>query len=121
MRNVPTATHWVPEQLWQTWKKFVEIARREGRSAGEILNEFIANYVRIHEPGNPQWPLDRFQERPQEQPPSSGKPMPDYAKMTDQELLRLLGGPTWKLGGFERMLVKHILKRRGLALSCLDD
>ena len=111
---MPTATHWVPEQLWQTWKKFVEIARREGRSAGEILNEFITNYVRIHEPGNPQWPLDRFQERSQESTPSLAKPAPDYTKMTDCELLDLLREPPWRVGDFDRMYIRFILKRRGL-------
>jgi len=76
MEKMPTATHWVPEQLWQTWKKFVEIARLEGGSAGQILNEFMANHVRIHEPDNPQRPLDRFQEQSKEAPPSPGKPSP---------------------------------------------
>jgi len=111
---MPTATHWVPESLWETWRKFVAIAKREGRSAGAILNEFVANYVRIHEPGNPQWPLDRFQERFSEPSPSLGRPAPDYTKMTGCELLDLLREPLWRLGDFDRMHIRFILKRRGL-------
>ena len=90
------------------------IAKREGRSAGEILNEFVANYVRIHEPGNPQWPINRFLEKSKEALPGPEQPTSDYAAMTDEELLKLLQGPQWKLSDFDRMHIKHILKLRSI-------
>jgi len=111
---VPTATHWIPEDLWETWKKFIAIAKREGRSAGQILNEFMANYVRIHEPGNPQWSLDRW--KTAEVPKlNSEEPMPDYRAWSDEQLLALWKHPHKlrdKHG--DRQIIAHILKKRGL-------
>jgi len=71
---------WLPEEMLEIWQKFKKIAEREGRSAGHILVDFIGNYVRIHEPGNPQWPLPRFIEKSDArvEKPSQDKPMPDY-------------------------------------------
>ena len=54
---------WLPEETLEVWRRFKKIAEREGRSAGQILIDFVANYVRIHEPGNPQWPINRFFEK----------------------------------------------------------
>jgi len=45
-----------------TYEKLKEIARREGRSASSIINELIEEYIRKHEPGNPQLRLDRILE-----------------------------------------------------------
>lgn len=49
---------YVPETFRKVLEKFREIAEREGRSASEILRELIREYVRRHEPGNPQRTLD---------------------------------------------------------------
>ena len=40
------------------FKKFKEISEREGRAMGQILEDLVREYVRIHEPGNPQKRLD---------------------------------------------------------------
>jgi len=42
----------------QIYEKLKEIARREGRSASAVISELIEEYVRQHEPGNPQLRLD---------------------------------------------------------------
>jgi len=42
------------------WKKFMEICRREKESASSKIQWWIAEYVRQHEPGNPQLRLDRI-------------------------------------------------------------
>jgi len=62
--------------------------------------------VRIHDPGNPQWPINRFFEKSEVQveKPSPDKPMPDYANMTDHELLALIKRP-W--GNFIRGPPSH--------------
>ena len=42
----------------ETWETFKEICRREGSTASEKIRELIFEYVRVHEPGNPQTRLD---------------------------------------------------------------
>jgi len=104
---------WLPEETLEVWRKFKKIAEREGRSAGQILVDFIANYVRIHDPGNPQRPMNQFFEKsavPAEKP-SPDKPMPDYANMTDQELLALIKRP-WGISYGDRQVILGVLKRR---------
>jgi len=44
----------------ELFKKLKEIANREGRSVTEILKEMAREYVRRHEPGNPQLRLDKI-------------------------------------------------------------
>jgi len=107
---------WLPEEMLEIWLKFKEIAKREGSSAGRILIDFIANCVRIHEPGNPQWPLPRFFEKNRIEKPSPDKPMPDYRQMTDRELLELYNSPRFLkiLPQGDRMVIGWILKKRGL-------
>ena len=104
---------WLPEEMLEIWRKFKEIAEREGRSAGQILTEFISNYVRIHEPGNPQWPINRFFEKSEVQveKPSPDKPMPDYQNMTDRELLTLIKRP-WGISYGDRQIIASILNYR---------
>jgi len=109
---------WLPEEMLEIWQKFKKIAEREGRSAGEILTEFISNYVRVHEPGNPQWPINRFFEKSEVQveKPSQDKPMPDYQHMTDHELLALIKRP-WGISYGDRQVILGILKRRKVKLG----
>jgi len=109
---------WLPEEMLEIWQKFKKIAEREGRSAGQILTEFISNYVRIHEPGNPQWPINRFFEKSEVQveKSSADKPMPDYANMTDQELLALIKRP-WGISYGDRQVILGVLKRRKLKVE----
>jgi len=47
----------------EAWKAFVELCRKEGSSASAKLEEFIQQYVRDHNPGNPQTDL-RIYSRP---------------------------------------------------------
>lgn len=34
------------------WERLKKIARREGKSAGVLIREFVIRYVDIHDPGN---------------------------------------------------------------------
>jgi len=108
---------WLPEETLEIWRKFKRIAEREGRSAGQILIDFITNYVRIHELGNPQWPLPRFFEKSEvpAEKPSPDKPMPDYANMTDQELLALIKRPR-EIPYGDRQIIASILNHRRVKL-----
>ena len=45
-----------------SWKKFMGIAKREGRTASHILQKYIEEYNRIHEPGNPQSLMSSYSE-----------------------------------------------------------
>jgi len=45
-----------------SWKKFMSIAKREGRTASHILQKYIEEYNRIHEPGNPQSLMSSYSE-----------------------------------------------------------
>jgi len=51
---------YVPLHYQQLILKAKEIARREGRSLSALVLELLRDYVRRHEPGNPQLPLTRF-------------------------------------------------------------
>jgi len=61
---------YVPQEYAVTVEKAKKIARREGRSISKLVMELLRDYVRVHEPGNPQLPLTRFteEEKPQEPP-----------------------------------------------------
>ena len=48
---------YVPDELQIVWVKFQEIAKREGRTVSEMVVEYICDYVRHHELGNPQQTL----------------------------------------------------------------
>ena len=56
-----TSLHW-PKGREILWQKFKKIAEREGRSMSRILVGMIEEYVRVHEPGNPQKRLDMILE-----------------------------------------------------------
>jgi len=53
---------YVPEDFEITMEKMTKILVREGKSLSEWVREQIRNYVRLHEPGNPQQLLERFQD-----------------------------------------------------------
>jgi hypothetical protein len=46
------------------WRAFVELAKREGRSASEMVMEYVRSYVERHSQ-NPVTPLDKWIENPQ--------------------------------------------------------
>ena len=62
---------YIPEGFTQIWDKFMEICDREGSSSSAKVRDFIRDYVRRHEPGNPQTRIDKIMERraPPGQPP----------------------------------------------------
>ena len=45
-----------------TWAKFLKICKREGSSGSEKIRDLVRDYVKLHEPGNPQQLLTRFAE-----------------------------------------------------------
>ena len=51
---------YVPASWSGTIEKARVIARREGRSLSDLIRDLLRDYVRIHEPGNPQLPLTKF-------------------------------------------------------------
>jgi len=51
---------YIPPEIEHTWKKFKEICQREGTGPSEKIREYIVEYVRIHEPGNPQVQIASF-------------------------------------------------------------
>ena len=53
---------YVPREFSEIVKKAREIARREGRSLSKLVMDLLRDYVRVHEPGNPQLPLTKFVE-----------------------------------------------------------
>lgn len=63
---------YISEGFRQLWAKFMEICEREGSSGSEKIREFVREYVRRHEPGNPQTRLDVILRRgaPPYKPPS---------------------------------------------------
>jgi|GEM_PF-4758920 len=59
---MPYFSFYAPAWFKETWRRFLEIAKREGRNASIILREFVKSYVEIHWPGNPQTRLTSFTE-----------------------------------------------------------
>ena len=58
----PTTSFYLPDDFYSTWEKFLKIARREGKTANILIRGFIANYVEVHDPGNPQARLTSYAE-----------------------------------------------------------
>jgi len=50
-----------PEDFEPTMKKMDKILWREGKSLSLWIREQIREYVRLHEPGNPQQLMERYQ------------------------------------------------------------
>ena len=44
----------------ETWKKFIEICKREQESASVKIEEFVKDYVLKHDEGNPQLKVESF-------------------------------------------------------------
>ena len=61
---------YIPASFYQTVVKARKIADREGRSLSDLIRDLLRDYVRVHEPGNPQLPLTRFtgEQKPEEPP-----------------------------------------------------
>ena len=51
---------YIPVVYSHILEKAKKIARREGRSLSALILDLLRDYVRVHEPGNPQLPIDRF-------------------------------------------------------------
>ena len=49
-----------PDEIQPIYEKLKKIAKREGKSASNILTDFMVQYVGIHDPGNPQTLLSSF-------------------------------------------------------------
>jgi hypothetical protein len=56
-------TIWIKEHEKETWRKFIDIAKREGKSASEMIMDWVKDYVQRHS-SNPAMPLDRWVEQP---------------------------------------------------------
>jgi len=113
--RAPYASFYFPRSFLPVLEAFKRICGRERESASKKIRDWIANYVRIHEPGNPQWSMDRFFEEKELQvqiPPDSERSLPDYSHMTDEELLRRHNYSLTSYG--DKMIIASILKRRGL-------
>jgi hypothetical protein len=48
----------------ELWTRFIATARREGKSASQMIAEWIREYLARHGEGNPAIPLDRWAEKP---------------------------------------------------------
>ena len=53
---------YVPESFQRILEKMEEILKREGTSLSKWIRQTIAEYVRTHEPGNPQQRMDRYKD-----------------------------------------------------------
>jgi len=58
----PNRSFYIPRDFLRTWEKFLQIAKREGRKASIIIRDFIAHYVEVHDPGNPQARITSYAE-----------------------------------------------------------
>jgi len=51
---------YVPYDWEETWEKFGKICAREGESVSHRILQMLQEYIRKHEPGNPQLTLERY-------------------------------------------------------------
>ena len=49
-----------PDHFSPTWRKYLEICKRDGRSASEEIRIFVEGQVRGRDPGNPQRPITAY-------------------------------------------------------------
>jgi hypothetical protein len=78
----PITTVWIKEHEKETWRKFVELAKREGRSASDLIMNYVRDYVERHSK-NPAVPLDTWVTNPHYTLfPTLGEP-PDWRKLTE--------------------------------------
>lgn len=55
---MPFKSFYYPDDKKSVWKRFLEVARREGKSGSKLIFEFIERYSETHDLGNPQQRLD---------------------------------------------------------------
>jgi len=67
-RNVGHLHLYVPASHAELVKKAKTIAHKRGESLSRLILEFLENYVRMHDPTNPQKPLEKFLEQESEEP-----------------------------------------------------
>jgi len=51
---------YAPPRFKETWAKYLEICKRDGRSASEEIRVFVEGQVRGRDPGNPQRPITAY-------------------------------------------------------------
>jgi len=56
-RKRPVVEIYAPAHFKATWEKFLEITRRDGQSASELIRIWVEGYVQRKDPGNPQRPI----------------------------------------------------------------
>ncbi len=121
------------EQDQETYDLLEEWRRKEGKSRADALRFLVAEGVRRHMPGNYQLDIRQWsenlemspaakeklhaQEAPLETDKITPKPSPNYEAISTEDLIAMYRHP-WKLEGFDRQLVGHILKRdRGIDIE----
>jgi len=62
MGIIRNTTIYLYETYREVYGKAVELANREGRSFSELVSVALKEYVEHHFPGNPQLPLNSFEE-----------------------------------------------------------
>jgi len=68
---------YVPEDYQQLIDKLIRILRREGKSLSRWILENAIEYVKRHEPGNPQMLMNKFLKKAQPEPePVAQAPAP---------------------------------------------
>ena len=51
-----------PDHFKPLWERFKKLAEREGKNASILIRDFIAHYVDVHDPGNPQARITSYAE-----------------------------------------------------------
>ena len=89
------------------FERFVEIVQREGRSLSEVFREFMHEYVRRHESGNPQAKITKFVEVPNLPAlptiPSRYK-VEDWLRFREDELIEIAASYKVAISRIERAL-----------------
>ena len=49
-----------PDHFKATWKKFLEICKRDGQSGSGLIRVWVEGYVHRKDPGNPQRPITAY-------------------------------------------------------------
>lgn len=99
---------YIPNSDLPIFEKFVEIIRREGRSLSEVFREFVKEYVKRHESGNPQAKITRFVEIP-DLPALPTVPsryeVEDWLKFREDELIEIAASYKVAIARIERALM----------------
>jgi len=91
------------EEHNEIYEKARELADREGATFSDIVAKALAEYLKIHYPGNPQLPLPA--RRPYEQ---------FYLQLVKRNLRRLLDQPYPNKALWESDLARWVSKARGV-------